>query len=100
MPTIGHYGESKLKDEDKLRVRIVAGIMSVLVPLLIIIPSTLITSYGLHAVAVLIPGLITPISSVLADLYLKTPKKAHKYIMTAIYSYLWSAHLFIANQLL
>lgn len=73
--------------------------MYVLVPLLIIILSSVITKWQLHALVVLIPGIIAPILALLADIFLSKQKKIHKYIITAIYSYLWSAHFFIARQL-
>ena len=79
---------------------LVSILMYIIVPALIIIPSSVISQWELHALAVLIPTIIAPLISLFCDILLTKPKLIHKYVVTAIYCYLWSAHIFIIRQLL
>jgi len=87
-------------EDHKTRTTLLSIITYILTPLLIIIPNSVITDWQLHALAVLIPTILAPLWALLVDCFLARPKHTHKYAMTAVYSYLWGAHFYIAKQLL
>lgn len=80
-------------------VKIASIITYFIFPILIIVPSSAIASWELHALAVLIPTVLCPVVSLIADIITEKPKQIHRYIVTSIYSYLWAVHFFISRQL-
>lgn len=80
-------------------VKIVSIITYFFIPILIIIPNSVIASWELHALAVLIPTVLSPVVSLIADIIADKPKQIHRYIVISIYSYLWAVHFFISRQL-
>lgn len=98
--TLGHYEYNDLDSEIITKTKALSLMMYFIVPLLIVIPSSVIVEWKFHAIAVLISTIINPILSFLMDLNLNRPKHLHKYLITAVYSYLWSVHFFISRQLL
>lgn len=71
-----------------------------LVPALIVIPSSVIQDWNLHPVAVLIPSVLAPLTALLVDLATGRGLKLHKYLVTAVYGYMWSVHFCIGRRLL
>lgn len=81
------------------KVKIVSILTYFFIPILIIVPNCVITSWELHALAVLIPTVLCPVVSLIADIITEKPKQIHRYIGASIYSYLWAVHFFISRQL-
>jgi hypothetical protein len=97
---IAHYNYATSDLGHLLLTKVLSIILYFIIPALIIIPSSLITTINLHVLAVLIPALIAPVLSLVTDLLLQKGRRIDKYIMTAIHGYTWSVHFFIARQLL
>lgn len=77
-----------------------ALVLYFLAPIGIVVPSTVIVEWRLHALAVLIPVVVNTLLALLADIVVGRSKIVHRYVMTAVYSYLWAVHFFISRQLL
>lgn len=98
LATIGHLEHNEAVNSS-IKSKTIAVAVYLLLPALIIVPSSIIVDWKLHALAVLIPTILNPGIALLADFLLDRSKHAHKYLATAVYSYLWSVHFYICRQL-
>ena len=73
--------------------------MYLLLGLVIIIPSSVISSQKLHALAVLLPTFLCCAITLVHDILVDTKKYVNKYVVLLLYGYLWAVHFAIARQL-
>lgn len=98
LATIGHLEHSEAMNSS-VKTKTIAVAVYFLLPVLVIVPSSIIVDWKLHALAVLIPTLFNPAIALLFDCMLNSNKHVHKYLATAVYSYIWSVHFYICRQL-